>query len=253
MTSTGALCATIASSLALALTAAAETHATRGAASRPKAAKSVAAAAAHPTGAPKGGEPGAPPVTTQADTSKKAEPKGNDATASVEKKPASNEPAMRPVATAGDVKLLPTAKAFVSLIDATRTSTRPLVVHFWATWCEQCRDEMPGIANVFSEFHDDGIRVVLVSLDDAEERQGKVRKFLDEHHVQGERYLLATFDPKPVIQRVDPSWGGGLPATFVFREGVRTYTRVGPMDEPDPLLEAVDASDGSVARESKEH
>src|SRR6202161_613198 len=37
---------------------------------------------------------------------------------------------------------------------------KPLVVNFWATWCEPCRDEYPMIVELAKEFKSQGVEVV---------------------------------------------------------------------------------------------
>lgn len=43
-------------------------------------------------------------------------------------------------------------------------SDRPLLLHFWATWCEPCREELPGLVKLARD--EPGVRLVAVSLDD---------------------------------------------------------------------------------------
>jgi thiol-disulfide isomerase/thioredoxin len=49
---------------------------------------------------------------------------------------------------------------------------RPLLLHFWATWCPPCRTELPGLLDLAD---DSGVEVLLVALDDDWE---PVRRFL---------------------------------------------------------------------------
>lgn len=43
---------------------------------------------------------------------------------------------------------------------------RILIINLWATWCEPCRKEMPEIEQFYRRYHDQGVDVVAVSLDD---------------------------------------------------------------------------------------
>jgi peroxiredoxin len=40
-----------------------------------------------------------------------------------------------------------------------------LLIDFWASWCEPCRQENPNVVKVYNEFHKKGFDVVGVSLD----------------------------------------------------------------------------------------
>jgi len=42
---------------------------------------------------------------------------------------------------------------------------RLTVLHFWASWCLPCRDELPALAALQSDLRNDGVRVVAVSVD----------------------------------------------------------------------------------------
>lgn len=42
---------------------------------------------------------------------------------------------------------------------------RLTVLHFWASWCLPCRDELPALAALQSDLGKDGVRVVAVSVD----------------------------------------------------------------------------------------
>lgn len=54
---------------------------------------------------------------------------------------------------------------------------RAAILHFWATWCAPCREELPEL-QAFAEAEELGERLVLVSVDTAE--YGRVAAFLDE-------------------------------------------------------------------------
>ncbi|OIQ84753.1 sporulation thiol-disulfide oxidoreductase A precursor [mine drainage metagenome] len=48
---------------------------------------------------------------------------------------------------------------------------RVLIVHLWATWCEECRKEMPEIEEFYRRHHAQGVDVVAISLDDKSEME----------------------------------------------------------------------------------
>lgn len=94
---------------------------------------------------------------------------------------------------------------------------RPLLVNFWATWCIPCREEFPDLVRIDNEFRPRGLEFFTVSLDEPAEITTTVPQFLREMRATGiPAYLLNAPEPADAITAVDPAWGGGLPATFLY-------------------------------------
>ena len=55
---------------------------------------------------------------------------------------------------------------------------KPVLVNFWATWCEPCREEMPKIQEVQRLFGEKGLIVLAI---DAGETPEVARKYIEEH------------------------------------------------------------------------
>src|SRR5579862_530384 len=56
---------------------------------------------------------------------------------------------------------------------------KPLLVTFWATWCEPCRDEYPMLNELAKQYAPQGLKVVGISLDqNGESDQILMRRFL---------------------------------------------------------------------------
>ena len=94
---------------------------------------------------------------------------------------------------------------------------KPVVLHFWATWCSACVDEFPRIRSELRRLSKSGLSVALVSID----RPGdaaKVREFLARFELTGlNAVILDAPDPDPVAKAIgDKRWDGTLPATFLF-------------------------------------
>ncbi|HLP47265.1 MAG TPA: redoxin domain-containing protein [Candidatus Kapabacteria bacterium] len=51
-----------------------------------------------------------------------------------------------------------------------------LLLDFWATWCEPCREEIPGLIKIYEEFKDKGFEILGISLDSSEEKLAKYMK-----------------------------------------------------------------------------
>jgi thiol-disulfide isomerase/thioredoxin len=123
-----------------------------------------------------------------------------------------------PAAAADAVKLILPAQ-YRDRIVAPRKG-RVLVVNFWATWCEPCREEIPGLAAAARGFPSRDVAVVLVSLDSVKSGPESVPKFLTAHKVPFVCWLAKSHDPQEFIDAVDRSWDGALPYTLIYgRDG----------------------------------
>jgi thiol-disulfide isomerase/thioredoxin len=94
--------------------------------------------------------------------------------------------------------------------------TRPLLVNFWATWCDPCRDEFPDLVKIDEDYRSKPLNFVSISLDDVTDIKSTVPKFLKEMKATMHVVLLNVNDPEPAIRVVDPAWDGQLPATFLY-------------------------------------
>ncbi|WP_332717006.1 TlpA family protein disulfide reductase [Pelagibacterium mangrovi] len=63
------------------------------------------------------------------------------------------------------------------IVDLSELVEGPTILHFWATWCAPCREELPEL-EAFAEAEDLGERLVLVSVDTLDYE--RVAAFLDE-------------------------------------------------------------------------
>jgi thiol-disulfide isomerase/thioredoxin len=121
-----------------------------------------------------------------------------------------------------------------------KPNDKPLLVNFWATWCDPCRDEFPDLVKIDSEYRPKSLDFVTVSLDELKDINTTVPKFLIEMKATMPSYLLDANDPEPAINAVDPGWQGDLPATFLYsaqRELV--YKHTGRVNTAE-LREAID-------------
>jgi thiol-disulfide isomerase/thioredoxin len=116
----------------------------------------------------------------------------------------------------------------------------PLLVNFWATYCDPCRDEFPDLVKIDKEYRPRSLEFVTVSLDDMSDIKTAVPKFLDEMKAKMPAYLLNVSDPEPAINLVDRGWQGSLPATFLYNEkGEIVYRHIGRVNAAE-LREAID-------------
>jgi peroxiredoxin len=118
----------------------------------------------------------------------------------------------------------------VTLDSVPRTRTladykgKVVLLNVWATWCEPCRVEMPSIEKLQHDFGPQGLKVVAISVDDANSKR-QVRDFVKEYGL--------TFD---ILH--DPAKGvpakyqiPGYPETFIIgREGTIRKKVIGAAD-----------------------
>src|SRR5207245_6246467 len=102
------------------------------------------------------------------------------------------------------------------LLQRDAKETRPLMLNFWATWCDPCREEFPDLVRIDADYRTKGLNFVAVSLDDVADIKTTVPQFLKEMKASMPVVLLNVNDPEPAIRVVDPAWDGQLPATFLY-------------------------------------
>jgi thiol-disulfide isomerase/thioredoxin len=116
---------------------------------------------------------------------------------------------------------------------------KPLLINFWATWCDPCREEYPDLVKIDQEYKGK-IDFLTVSLDDATDKDTAVPKFLAEMRAEMPTYLLVTRDENGAMAAVSRDWAGGLPFTILYdAKGGALYSRQGKV-RIDILRSALD-------------
>ena len=120
------------------------------------------------------------------------------------------------------------AAALLALLKRDSGNSKPLLVNFWATWCDPCREEFPELIKIDKQFRPKGLEFMAVSLDDLADIKTTVPKFLRAMQLTTPSYLLNVKDPEQALAGVDPEWTGALPATFLYDgQGKIVYKRLG--------------------------
>ncbi|MBI5669053.1 MAG: TlpA family protein disulfide reductase [Chloroflexi bacterium] len=112
----------------------------------------------------------------------------------------------------------------------------PVIINFWATWCEPCRVEMPALQTIYDRYRARGLRLLAVNLG---ETPAAVRAWADEFGLTFDLLL----DPR---QQIAAQYAlRGQPSTYVLSPtGVITHIFYGPVTEAaleaavTPLLSA---------------
>jgi len=79
-------------------------------------------------------------------------------------------------------------------------------INFWATWCPPCVAEMPDIQDLYNEMNEEGIKFVLISLDDEFQ---KAKRFVEKKDFNFPIYQLAS--PLPEVYE-----SSSIPTTYVI-------------------------------------
>jgi thiol-disulfide isomerase/thioredoxin len=98
------------------------------------------------------------------------------------------------------------------------------VINFWATWCKPCVQELPGFVRIDSAYKNQKVKVILISMDFVKEAKTRLEPFIKQRKIASTVWLLNDPDYNSWIDKVDPSWGGALPATLIL--GPKKNTRI---------------------------
>lgn len=98
------------------------------------------------------------------------------------------------------------------VFDLLKLKGKIVIMHFWATWCGPCREEMPELAAYYQHANPKNIEVLAISVDRKHDLDS-VKEVLHPLGFHGALYSAATSN----------DWGSltGVPATYIIdREGV---------------------------------
>lgn len=95
------------------------------------------------------------------------------------------------------------------------TSTVPLVVNFWATWCAPCIHEIPWFEKTIAGFSDKKVRLVLVSIDFPGEYPKGIFDFVKTNHYTSQVIWLNETNSDMFCPKIDKSWDGSIPVTLM--------------------------------------
>ena len=101
-----------------------------------------------------------------------------------------------------------------------------LIVNFWATWCEPCREEIPVLLRAQAKHASNGVQIVGISVDSVD----KVRQFAIEYRIEYP-LVIGSMEVIDLTRRLGNK-AGGLPYTVVFdRSGRVVKTHLGGISE----------------------
>lgn len=107
------------------------------------------------------------------------------------------------------------------------TAGKLTIVHFWATWCVPCVDELPLLEEIQKKYEVVGLKVLSISMD-GDANRTKVDSFLRNHNI-------TSLTPYMDSSAFQDSRAKGMPTSFFINSaGERIAMAEGPLDWLNP-------------------
>ncbi len=97
------------------------------------------------------------------------------------------------------------------------------VVNFWATWCAPCVKELPYFEAVNEKYKEDGVEVLLVSLDFPKKYDSALKPYIKKHNLKSQVVAFDDTDQNRWIPEINKDWSGAIPATIIYKGNERKF------------------------------
>ena len=95
------------------------------------------------------------------------------------------------------------------------TSTVPIVINFFATWCRPCVQELPWFESTVPNYKNKNVKLLLVSLDYADDYPKQIVAFARKHNISSQIVWLDESDPNYFCLKIDKRWQGTIPVSLM--------------------------------------
>lgn len=111
-------------------------------------------------------------------------------------------------------------------VSASEFDGQVVLVNFWATWCQPCREEMPMLAGLQRELQDQGFEVVGIALDEVAQAREFAASLGIEYPI-----LIGSTDVM-VVSQLYGNRSGTLPYSVLLdRDGIIRWAYLGELKE----------------------
>jgi thiol-disulfide isomerase/thioredoxin len=93
------------------------------------------------------------------------------------------------------------------------------IVNFWATWCQPCVEELPNFDVLYKKYSGKPVKIILASFDFKESYPLKLATFVQRKNMLPEVVWFNETDANVFIPKIDNSWQGSIPATWIVQPG----------------------------------
>lgn len=121
----------------------------------------------------------------------------------------------------------------LKLID---TTTVPLVVNFWATWCTPCIHEIPWFEKQVAIYAGRKVKLILVSIDFPDDYPKAIAAFAKKNGYTSQIIWLNETNADEFCPKIDKSWDGSIPVTLMVNNK-KHYREFFKQQLPEPRLQ----------------